>query len=574
MCTPAARRGGSLNVAAQRPSRYRFVCTPAARRGGSLNSEWARRQPDLPEVHPGSPPGWESQRRGVKGRIDPGRAPRQPAGVGVSTSPTTTVRCPVGCTPAARRGGSLNMGPDPEEGDAPEVHPGSPPGWESQLDQLDRLVTRAAVHPGSPPGWESQRAQWSQLCPICGGAPRQPAGVGVSTNPAMVRIGLRGVVHPGSPPGWESQLRFGVVGVVGGRVHPGSPPGWESQRLRIVAADSPRRGAPRQPAGVGVSTAVARAWLSPSSWCTPAARRGGSLNPSPLCPPALPRIVHPGSPPGWESQPARRAHAARPVDRAPRQPAGVGVSTEARHPAGQGAHRAPRQPAGVGVSTPARTGFGHTAACAPRQPAGVGVSTPRPGWWRWRFRVHPGSPPGWESQRLDPTPGDGRQNRAPRQPAGVGVSTCCRRCASRPTNRAPRQPAGVGVSTPSADRHRPRMRRAPRQPAGVGVSTRCWPGIARLRIRVHPGSPPGWESQPRHRRRAGSVRHRAPRQPAGVGVSTSSSPSRRNRRTWCTPAARRGGSLNTLQLLSVVVLLERAPRQPAGVGVSTARAGR
>ena len=181
-------------------------CTPAARRGGSLNAHMEFRPP-LFVVHPGSPPGWESQRCGwVGGPRTVRRAPRQPAGVGVSTGegPMCGHGC-ASCTPAARRGGSLNFACVATDVGQWLVHPGSPPGWESQHDPPRELELRVPR------------------------APRQPAGVGVSTS-------------------------SGGVGI-----------------------ESSRR-APRQPAGVGVSTSTRRTDTRTAPACTPAARRGGSLN--------------------------------------------------------------------------------------------------------------------------------------------------------------------------------------------------------------------------------------------------------------------------------------------------------
>ena len=181
-------------------------CTPAARRGGSLNAHMEFRPP-LFVVHPGSPPGWESQRCGwVGGPRTVRRAPRQPAGVGVSTGegPMCGHGC-ASCTPAARRGGSLNFA------------------------CVATDVGQWLVHPGSPPGWESQRRHRRPHHRHHHRAPRQPAGVGVSTS-------------------------SGGVGI-----------------------ESSRR-APRQPAGVGVSTSTRRTDTRTAPACTPAARRGGSLN--------------------------------------------------------------------------------------------------------------------------------------------------------------------------------------------------------------------------------------------------------------------------------------------------------
>ncbi len=134
-CTPAARRGGSLNAfGVRRFYRCTIRCTPAARRGGSLNGVGEGDDADITDVHPGSPPGWESQpfshlvcvhvvlctpaaRRG--GSLNFTRAG--------GTLMTGT------CTPAARRGGSLNIQMTCSMSAAFAVHPGSPPGWESQL---------------------------------------------------------------------------------------------------------------------------------------------------------------------------------------------------------------------------------------------------------------------------------------------------------------------------------------------------------------------------------------------------------------------------------------------------------
>ena len=490
------------------------------------------------------------------------------------------------------------------------------------------------MHPGSPPGWESQRAQWSQLCPICGGAPRQPAGVGVSTNPAMV-IGLRGVA-PRQPAGGSLNSGLGSSALSAGActpaarrvgvstpqdrrsrqsppVHPGSPPGW-GVSTAVARPGCRRAGAPGSPPGWGVSTHLAlparttayRAPRQPAGWesqparrahadktgrsCTPAARRGGSLNrSSPSCWDKE-HISAPGSPPGGRSQ----------------------------HPPGQGSAIpacAPRQPAGVGSLNTTAGLVAVAVPSAPRQPAG-GESQrldPTPG--DGRQTVHPGSPPGWESQQRTLRADTARTAVHPAA-RRVGVSTRCRRCASRPTN-CTRQPAGVGVSTccralciptdepctPAARRGgvstrlrtvaRPRMWRAPRQPAGVGVSTRCWPGIARLRIVCTPAARRGGESQPRHRRRAGSVRHRAPRQPAGVGSLNLLVAVEKESPYLVHPGSPPGWESQHVAALSVVVLLERAPgsppgwesqqlgqagdgachvgapRQPAGVGVST-----
>ena len=329
--------------------------------------------------------------------------------------------------------------------------------------------------------------------------------------------------------------------------------------------------------------------------CTPAARRGGSLN-------------------------SRLYRASAVTMCAPRQPAGVGVSTLVKlHP----------QPVDLPVHPGSPPGWESQQYCGQQDQA--------------HRRVHPGSPPGWESQRRRHLQRRLRP-RAPRQPAGVGVSTSISTRPAARRSRAPRQPAGVGVSTSVSSRVIATSACAPRQPAGVGVSTSAKSASLFSRSVVHPGSPPGWESQPRredgddfdyrvctpaarrggslnlrrevvttqdHRctpaaRRGGSLNgatdahlvpdlERAPRQPAGVGVSTptghastaSSSPCTPAARrggslndsshsetirdaAWCTPAARRGGSLN-LRWLRHDAGIRSAPRQPAGVGVSTPR---
>ena len=211
------------------------------------------------------------------------------------------------------------------------------------------------MHPGSPPGWESQHVPGEPPRTVRPRAPRQPAGVGVSTSYAPSACSMK-AVHPGSPPGWESQPRRSPTPTRPRSVHPGSPPGWESQLEQpvlerdaepactpaarrggslnavpaVFAGDgarqctpAARRGgslnplagdlreevpasAPRQPAGVGVSTSTSG---TSSSWarpCTPAARRGGSLNFKGLKGVQGWETVHPGSPPGWESQRHRR----------------------------------------------------------------------------------------------------------------------------------------------------------------------------------------------------------------------------------------------------------------------------
>ena len=94
-------------------------------------------------------------------------------------------------------------------------------------------------------------------------------------------------------------------------------------------------------------------------------------------------------------------------------------------PNGQVRCSAPRQPAGVGVSTPGRTGHPHTRpAGAPRQPAGVGVSTfvadsvpARATTCTPAARRGGSLNPAHASDEMPPHSG------APRQPAGVGVST-------------------------------------------------------------------------------------------------------------------------------------------------------
>ncbi len=88
-CTPAARRGGSLNN--RRASRWRknARCTPAARRGGSLNVIMCGRMRPSLRCTPAARRGGSLNRLPLPRRLLIGRAPRQPAGVGVSTPPCT-----------------------------------------------------------------------------------------------------------------------------------------------------------------------------------------------------------------------------------------------------------------------------------------------------------------------------------------------------------------------------------------------------------------------------------------------------------------------------------------------------
>ena len=189
------------------------------------------------------------------------------------------------------------------------MHPGSPPGWESQHRRAQHRAVPQPVHPGSPPGWESQHQAQGRRGPGLPGAPRQPAGVGVSTHRPRPPRWTQGPCTPAARRGGSLNL---IVHRVGGRefwctpaarrggslnshltrnmslrsiVHPGSPPGWESQHERHQDHRLPTMSAPRQPAGVGVSTSGAR--RTGVTWM----------------------MVHPGSPPGWESQPSDLQHA-------------------------------------------------------------------------------------------------------------------------------------------------------------------------------------------------------------------------------------------------------------------------
>ena len=231
--------------------------------------------------------------------------------------------------------------------------------------------------------------------------------------------------------------------------------------------------------------------------CTPAARRGGSLNKSR----------------NGENRAARR--------RAPRQPAGVGVSTPVWGRRRCRRARAPRQPAGVGVSTPQdRRSRQSPPGCTPAARRGGSLNGGRKGLVVAEQLVHPGSPPGWESQPISALPARTTAYRAPRQPAGVGVSTC-----------SPRSCRKTGRSCTPAARRGGSLNRS--SPSCWTRSTSCTPAA----------------------RRGGSLNTRPYRVRPYCGL--------------CTPAARRGGSLNTTAGL-VAVAVPSAPRQPAGVGVSTA----
>ena len=226
-------------------------------------------------MHPGSPPGGVSTPSAYAASTAArSGAPRQPAGVGVSTvsvrgddADITDVHPgspPVGsstllalgmCTrravhPAARRGGSLNFTRAGGTLMTGTCTPAARRGGSLNIQMTCSMSAAFAVHPGSPPGGSLNSVSGVGLGrSVCTPAARR---VGVSTSPRNARADTV-CVHPGSPPGGSSQL--GVA-----RRQPdlpevrGSPPGW------------------------GISTSRRRRGRIDPRPCTPAARRGGSLN--------------------------------------------------------------------------------------------------------------------------------------------------------------------------------------------------------------------------------------------------------------------------------------------------------
>ena len=295
------------------------------------------------------------------------------------------------CTLAARRGGSLNINRSP-------------------------TMPVTTTHPGS------RRGGSLNAMPMCKPARR------MACTPAARRVGSLNHLH---------RQCAGMTDRCG------SPPGWGvSTPSAYAASTAARSGCTRQPAGVGVSTVSVRVTTPTSRTCTPAARRGGSLNPSHLV--CVSSCSTPAAQPGWESQ-LHRAGGTLMTGVHPGSPPGW----ESQHPNDLlhvgGVRRAPRQPAGVGA--PTRGGVGRIVVCTPaaRRGGSLNVAAQRPS--RYRF-VHPGSPPGWESQ-----------------------PEWARRHQIRPK------------CTPAARR------------GGVSTSRRQ----GRIDPAVHPGSPPGWESQLRQR---------------------------------------------------------------------------
>ena len=180
-------------------------------------------------MHPGSPPGWESQR---------------PHGVQATTFVVH---------PAARRGGSLNAAGGSVGREPCSVHPGSPPGW--------------GVSTGEGP-------MCGHGCASCTPAARR----GGSLNFACVAADVgQWLVHPGSPPGWESQRRHRRPHHRHHHRAPGSPPGGSLNHHRANYERDTARVHSRQPAGVGVQHDPPRE-LELRVPLHPAARRGGSLN--------------------------------------------------------------------------------------------------------------------------------------------------------------------------------------------------------------------------------------------------------------------------------------------------------
>ena len=154
------------------------------------------------------------------------------------------------CTPAARRGGSLNFACG-NRCRPVVVRTRQPIGWESQRRHRRAAPQAPPPHPGSPPGWGvSTIARTMSATPRgCTPAARR---VGVSTRPTA-GTGTACPTCTGSPPGVGVSTSSGGVGI-----------------------ESSRR-APRQPAGVGVQRRRG-ARIQEPHLRAPAARRGGSLN--------------------------------------------------------------------------------------------------------------------------------------------------------------------------------------------------------------------------------------------------------------------------------------------------------
>ena len=210
------------------------------------------------------------------------------------------------------------------------MHPGSPPGWESQRDHVRTDAAEPEVHPGSPPGWESQLGPSDRHDPSVACTPAARRGGSLNDEFEWVTSHVFRRCTPAARRGGSLNLTALVWADQDTACTPAARRGGSlnmTDTHTIVAAAG---GAPRQPAGVGVSTSTGHRPCPSTTTCTPAARRGGSLNAMPhvqparrmACTPAARRggslnhlhrqcagddgQVHPGSPPGWESQRLRR----------------------------------------------------------------------------------------------------------------------------------------------------------------------------------------------------------------------------------------------------------------------------
>ena len=180
------------------------------------------------------------------------------------------------------------------------MHPGSPPGWESQLPLLQEQQKPTNVHPGSPPGWGSKLAHRI--------------------------VTTLGRVHPAARRGGSLNDEFEwVTSHVFRRCTPAARRGGVSTSPHWCGPTRTPR-APGSPPGESLNMTDTPTIVAAAGRCTPAARRGG-VSTSTGHRPCPSTTTHPGSPPGWGvSTPCPMCN--QPVEwRAPRQPAGVGVST-------------------------------------------------------------------------------------------------------------------------------------------------------------------------------------------------------------------------------------------------------
>ncbi len=169
--------------------------------------------------------------------------------------------------------------PGEVSGSGPQVHLGSPSGWDSQPDlgihQVPFLgCTRAhrpggilnqelvamarttgCVHPGSPSGWDSQR-RW----PGRGPRPARPSALGLTVRVGFSTPGRGGRCPcrwPGAP-GLTVRVGFSTCNASSS---PPCPPGAPGLTVRVgFSTYNPRRASPT------------------TAWCTRAHRPGGILN--------------------------------------------------------------------------------------------------------------------------------------------------------------------------------------------------------------------------------------------------------------------------------------------------------